>query len=104
MKKKIAGFVLALMLVSGASAQAAEATTQTYKAAPAVAIEILEEHGVESTGKILSQVARVMGSNAAFNGVEKDDPTYRHEVMHYLHHNLGVITMDDGECTLCEME
>lgn len=104
MKKKIAGLFLALLLVSGASAQAAEASVNTFKAAPAVAIEILEEHGVEPTGKILNQVAKAMGSAATFNGVAKDDPSYRHEVMHYLHHDLGVITMDDGECTLCDME
>lgn len=104
MKKKIAGLIFALLLVSGASAQAAETTVSTFKAAPGVAIEILEEHGVEPTGKILNQVAKAMGSNATFNGVAKDDPSYRHEVMHYLHHDLGAITMDDGECILCNME
>ncbi len=98
MIKKIAGMALALALMTSTPVFAATNVSTAYKAAPAVAVEILSEHGVAPTGDILKAVALEMGPGSSFMGVEKDDPMYKHEIMHYLHCTLKVIEMDEHEC------
>lgn len=77
---------------------AATNSDNAFKAAPALAVEILIEHGEEPTGDILKQVTGQMGPNGTFMGVEKTDPMYKHKVMHYLHCSLGVIEMPGHDC------
>ena len=98
MIRKIAGLALAMTMISAVPVFAEEKPEEAFKAAPAVAVEILEDHGVEPTGDILKLVAQQMGQGSAFMGVEKSDPMYEHKVMHYLHHTLEVIHMDHDHC------
>jgi len=98
MIKKIAGLALVIALFSTTPALAATSTEKALEAAPALAVEILTEHGVQPSGDILKLVAKQMGPGSSFMGIEKDDPMYEHKVMHYLHCDLGVIEMEDHEC------
>lgn len=98
MIRKIAGLALAMTLISATPVFASTKTDEAFKAAPALAVEILEDHEVEPTGDILKLVAQQMGPGATFMGLEKSDPMYGHKVMHYLHHTLGVIEMDHDHC------
>jgi hypothetical protein len=98
MIKKITGLALAIALFSTTPAFAATGVEKAIDAAPAIAVEILTEHGVQPSGDILKLVAKQMGPGSSFMGIEKDDPMYEHKVMHYLHCDLGVIEMEDHEC------
>lgn len=97
MIKKIAGLALAITLISSTPVLASTKMEASSKAAPALAVEILKDHGVKPSGDILKLVAQNVGPRASFMGVEKSDPMYRHEVMHYLHHTLEVIEHDACE-------
>lgn len=98
MFKKIAGLALAITLLSSVPVFASTRSDKALEAAPAVAVDILTEHGVQPTGDILKLVAAQMGPGATFMGISKNDPMYRHEVMHYLHCTLGVIEMEHMDC------
>jgi len=98
MIKKIAGLALAMTLISSTPVFASMSSDANSKAAPALAVEILEDHGVEPSGDILKLVAQNVGPNASFMGTQKSDPMYKHKVMHYLHHTLNVIEMDQDVC------
>ena len=98
MIKKITGIALAIALFSTTPAFAATRADKALEAAPALAVEILTEHGVQPSGEILKLVAKQMGPGSSFMGIEKDNPMYEHKVMHYLHCDLGVIEMEDHEC------
>lgn len=98
MIKKIVGFAIVATLLLTSPALAAPKSNQATKAAPALAVEILLKHEVTPTGDVLTLVSEQLGPNATFMGLEKDDPLYEHEVMHYLHHTLGVIDMDQENC------
>lgn len=98
MMKRIAGLALALTLIASTPAFAAEKSEKALPAAPAIAFEILESHGVKPTGDILKLVAAHMETYSSFMGISKDDPMYRHEVMHFLHCELEVIEMEHDEC------
>ncbi len=98
MIKKITGLALAIALISTTPVFAAEKAEEGFKAAPAVAVEILEDHGVKPTGSIIELVAQQMGPGGIFMDVEKSDPMYEYKVKHYLHHTLEVIEMDHDEC------
>ncbi len=98
MIKRIAGLALALTLLASTPAFAAEKAIQALPSAPAIAFEILESHGVKPTGEILKMVADQMEKDSSFMGIAKDDPMYRHEVMHFLHCELEVIEMEHDEC------
>ncbi|MGB4587659.1 MAG: hypothetical protein WBI17_00290 [Clostridiaceae bacterium] len=98
MIKKIAGLALAITLISSVPVFASTKSEKALEAAPAIAIEILLEHDVKPTGDILKSVADHMGPGTSFMGVSKDDPMYKHEVMHYLHCTLGVIEMEHMDC------
>lgn len=98
MIKKIAGLALAVTLISSTPVFASTTADANFKAAPALAVEILEDHGVAPTGEIMRLVAQKVGPKASFMGVEKSDPMYKHKVMHYLHHTLKVIEMDHDAC------
>lgn len=98
MIKKIAGLALTLTLLSSTPVFASTRSEKALKAAPAVAVEILSEHGVKPTGDILKLVAEQMGPGSSFMGIQKDDPMYMHKVMHYLHCTLEVIEMENHEC------
>ena len=98
MIKKIAGLALAMTLISSTPVFASADSDAKFKAAPALAVEILEDHGVEPSGDILRLVAQNMGQKASFMGTQKSDPMYKHKVMHYLHHTLNVIEMDQDAC------
>lgn len=97
MIKRISAVAVTLMLFSAVPAQAA--MTVTYKAAPAIALEIASMHDVVLSGETLEQVAKMMGIGASFMGVKISDPMYHHHVMHYLCHDLGVIPMHED----CDM-
>lgn len=98
MIRKILGMALAITLLSATPAFAMSQPAEEYKAAPALAVEILEQHGAEVSGEVLKQVAKNVGPRGSFMGVEKNDPMYAHEVMHYLHHTLNAIDMDHDAC------
>lgn len=98
MIKKITGLALAIALISTTPVFAAEKAEEGFKAAPAVAVEILEDYGVKPTGSIIELVAQQMGPGGIFMDVEKSDPMYEYKVKHYLHHTLEVIEMDHDEC------
>ena len=98
MIKKIAGLALAITLISSTPVFASTDTDANFKAAPALAVEILEAHGVNPTGEIMKLVAQNVGPKASFMGTQKSDPMYKHKVMHYLHHTLNVIEMDQDAC------
>lgn len=98
MIKKITGLALAIALISTTPVFASVKAEEGFKAAPAVAVEILEDYGVKPTGSIIKLVAQHMGPGATFMNVEKSDPMYEHKVKHYLHHTLEVIEMDHDEC------
>jgi len=98
MIKKIAGLALAITLISSTPVFASTSSDENFKAAPALAVEILEDHGVVPTGDILKLVAQNVGPKASFMGTQKSDPMYKHKVMHYLHHTLNVIEMDQDAC------
>lgn len=98
MNKKIAGLALAITLISSTPVFASTTADANFKAAPALAVEILEDHGVKPTGEIMRLVAQNVGPKATFMGVQKSDPMYKHKVMHYLHHTLEVIEMDHDAC------
>lgn len=98
MIKKIAGMALAITLLSSVPVFASTRSEKALEAAPALAAEILIDHGVQPTGDILKMVADHMGPGSTFMGVAKNDPMYKHEVMHYLHCTLEVIEMEDHEC------
>jgi len=98
MIKKIAGLALAITLLSSTPVFASTRSEKALKAAPAIAVEILAEHGVQPTGDILKLVADQMGPGSTFMGIQKDDPMYMHKVMHYLHCTLEVIEMEHDAC------
>lgn len=98
MNKKIAGLALAITLISSTPVLASTKADEGFKAAPALAVEILNDHGVKPSGEIMKLVAQNIGPKASFMGVQKTDPMYKHEVMHYLHHTLNVIEMDNDAC------
>ena len=98
MIKKIAGLALAITLLSSVPVFVSTRSEKALEAAPAIAVEILINHGVQPTGDILKLVATKMGPGATFMGVKKDDPMYKHEVMHYLHCTLKVIDMEHLDC------
>jgi hypothetical protein len=98
MLKKIAGLALAITLISSTPVFASTKPDANLKAAPALAVEILEDHGVNPTGEIMRLVAQNVGPKASFMGVQKSDPMYKHKVMHYLHHTLNVIEMGPDAC------
>ena len=98
MIKKIAGLALAITLLSSVPVFASTRSEKALDAAPAIAAEILRDHGVQPDGEILKLVADHMGPGSTFMGVTKDDPMYKHEVMHYLHCTLEVIEMEDHKC------
>ncbi|HAE61803.1 MAG TPA: hypothetical protein DCG38_05680 [Eubacteriaceae bacterium] len=102
MIKKIAGFALAVTLLTS-TAMAAPKTVNSYKAAPALAVEILIEHGENPTGNVIKEVANQLGPQGTFMGLKKDDPHYKHEVMHYLHHTLEAIEMEHVDCEYTAM-
>ena len=41
---------------------------EEYKAAPALAVEILEQHGAEVSGEVLKQVAKNVGTKGLIHG------------------------------------
>jgi len=98
MIKKMTSIALAIALFSTTPVFAATRGEKALAAAPALAVEILTEHGVQPSGEILKLVAEQMGPGSSFMGIEKDDPMYKHKVMHYLHCDLEVIEMEDHEC------
>lgn len=98
MIKKIAGFALAITLLSSVPVFASTRSEKALEAAPAIAAELLIDHGVQPTGEVLQMVASHMGPAATFMGISKNDPMYRHKVMHYLHCTLGVIEMEHADC------
>lgn len=98
MIRKTLGMALAITLLSTTPVFAMTQTADEYKAAPALAVEILEQHGAEASGEVLKLVAQNVGPRGSFMGVEKTDPMYQHEVMHYLHHTLNAIDMDHDAC------
>lgn len=99
MVKKLIGLFLVMAIFSTAPAFANTKLSKALPAAPALAVEILKEHGVEPSGAILRSVALQVGTGSSFMGIEKDDPSYRHQVMHYLHCVLGVFDKEAHECT-----
>jgi len=98
MMKRIAGIALALTLLASTPALAMEKAGKALPAAPAIAYDILVSHGTAPKGNILRLVANHMGPGSTFMGITKDDPMYRHEVMHFLHCELEVIEMEHDEC------
>lgn len=98
MIRKTLGMALAITLLSATPVFAMAQPVVEYKAAPALAVEILEAHGETPSGEVLKQVAQNVGPRGSFMGVEKNDPMYAHEVMHYLHHTLNAIDMDHDAC------
>ena len=98
MIRKTLGMALAITLLSATPVFAMSKPAVAYKAAPALAAEILEKHGAEVSGTVLKQVAQNVGPKGTFMGVAKTDPMYEYEVMHYLHHALNAIDMDHDAC------
>lgn len=94
MYKKISGLVLLVTLLSVTPVFASARSDKALPAAPALAVEILKEHEVKPAGDILKMVASQMEADGSFMGVSKEDPMYKHHVMHYLHCTLEVIPMD----------
>ncbi|SHE59914.1 hypothetical protein [Alkalibacter saccharofermentans] len=103
MIKKIAGFALVVAILTSSAMAAPAKSPQTYKAAPALAVEILIEHGENPEGQIIKEVSSKLGPRGTFMGLEKDDPHYKHAVMHYLHHTIGAIEMEQKDCENVEM-
>ncbi len=73
--------------------------TQAYKAAPAIAAEILKANGISPNAKktkgekgenYISEVAKMMGKGSSFNGVDKSNyDEYYAEVKEYLEYLTG---------------